>query len=254
MKKEKKELVIAIKAMVGIVAITIVAESLIMGLLDAVGISKHTALAIFADAALLAVVVAPPIYWLVVRPLRREYKKRVQAESVAEDMSRLAITDPLTHIMNRRGITMGLLEAMAQAERYNTPLTVAMIDIDHFKQVNDEFGHKAGDRVLADLAAILADSLRMPDKVGRYGGEEFLIVLPHTNLTQGRKIAERIRAAVGVGRFSVGAKNAKLTVSIGLTQFQKGEDLEQLQSRADQALYEAKGGGRNQVVSSKKRA
>ena len=153
---------------------------------------------------------APPTYWLVLIPLRREYEKRLAAESAVENLSKLAITDALTRIMNRRGITVALLDAMAQSERYNAPLCVAMADIDHFKPVNDTHGHAAGDRVLTEIAGIFSDTLRMPDKVGRYGGEEFLIILPHTTLAGGRKIAERLRAAVSRWQFGIDGKKLKL--------------------------------------------
>ena len=249
----RSEVLSAAKAMLAIVAITFVAELLIMQGLSYLGITQLAAHVLFIDAIILAVVIAPPIYWLVLNPIHREYEKRLMAESEAEEMSRMAITDTLTHIMNRRGITVGLLDAMAQAERYRTPLTVAMADIDHFKEINDTYGHEAGDRVLKDVAAILSDALRMPDKVGRYGGEEFLIVLPHTSLVQGRKIVERIRASVSKWSFDLGSKKIHLTISIGVCQFKSGEDLEQLMSHADKALYDAKKGGRNLVVAAKNR-
>lgn len=241
----------AIKAMLAIVAITFVAELLITQGLSYLGYEQLSSHSLFLEAAVLALVIAPPIYWLVLSPIHKEYEKRLKAESEAEEMSRMAITDPLTRIMNRRGITVGLLDAMAQAERYRTPLTVAMADIDHFKEVNDTHGHEAGDRVLKDVAAILSDALRMPDKVGRYGGEEFLMILPHTSLTQARKIADRIRASVSKWDFDLGSKKIRLTISIGVCQFKSGEDLEQFLSHADKALYEAKKGGRNLVVARK---
>jgi len=251
LKQARSEVLSAIKAMLAIVAITFVAEFLISQALIYLGVEQLSTLALFVNAAVLALVIAPPIYWLVLNPIHKEYEKRLKAEGEAEEMSRMAITDSLTRIMNRRGITVGLLDAMAQAERYRTPLTVAMADIDHFKEVNDTHGHKAGDRVLKDVAAILSDALRMPDKVGRYGGEEFLMILPHTTLTQGRKIADRIRASVSKWDFDLGAKKIHLTISIGLCQFKSGEDLEQFLSHADKALYEAKKGGRNLVVARK---
>ena len=238
----------AAKAMVAILAVIIVAELLIMLSLSALGFDLNTPAATFLDALLLTIVVAPPIYWVVLTPIRREYDKRLEAEIEAQEMSRVAITDPLTHLMNRRGITVGLLDAMAQAERYRTPLIVAMADIDHFKEINDTHGHKAGDRVLREVTAIFTEVLRMPDKVGRYGGEEFLIIMPHTKLAQGRKIAERIRASVGKWEFDLGSKKIHLTISIGMTQFKPGDDLEKLVSLADKALYDAKQGGRNLVV------
>jgi diguanylate cyclase (GGDEF)-like protein len=103
------------------------------------------------------------------------------------------------------------------------------------------------------VAGVLADALRMPDKVGRYGGEEFLMVLPHTSLVQGKKIVERIRNSVSKWDFEVGSKKIRLTISIGVAQYKTGEDLEQLMSHASKALQEAKQGGRNKVVASKNR-
>jgi len=251
LKETRNEWLSAAKAMLAIVAIVFVAEYAIMYGLAAIGPVAYPLPVNLLDAALLSVVTAPPIYWLVLNPIRREYEKRLSAEGEAQEMSRLAITDSLTQIMNRRGLTVGLLDAMSQAERYSTPLTIAMIDIDHFKQVNDTHGHEAGDKVLKDVAAILSEALRMPDKVGRYGGEEFLIMLPHTTLAQGRKIADRIRASVSKWEFDIGEKKIKLTISIGVIQYKAGEDLENFLSQADKALYEAKAGGRNQVVAHK---
>lgn len=237
--------------MFAIVAIAFVAQLLILVGVVSLGGAEISTQAIFLDALLLALVIAPPIYWLVLRPVRREYEKRIEAERVAQDMTRLAITDTLTRLMNRRGITVSLIDAMAQAERYDHPLAIAMADIDHFKMVNDTHGHEAGDKVLVEVASLLSEALRMPDKVGRYGGEEFLVVLPHTTLTQAKKIAERMRVAVGEWAFKYGGKSSTVTISIGLTQYRKGEDLEQLLSRVDQALYQAKAAGRNKVITQK---
>jgi len=246
----KSEAATAIKAVAGIIAIVFLAEVLVMHLLGVTtGVTQPTP-TIFLDAALLSIITAPVIYLLVARPIRKEHAAREQAEVRADDMSRLAITDALTRIMNRRGITVSLLDSMAQAERYDTPLTVAMADIDHFKDVNDRFGHETGDQVLTGVAGIMADALRMPDKVGRYGGEEFLLLFPHTTLPQAKKIAERIRGNVKQAKL-LKEKKEMVTVSLGLTQFHKGEDLEQLISRVDRALYDAKEGGRNKVVAAK---
>lgn len=236
------------KAVFAIVGIAFTVELVIMSVLHALGAPSDSVAAALLDAALLAALLAPPVYWLVLRRLQMEYEKRRQAEQHGADMSHLAITDPLTRIMNRRGITVSLLDAMAQAERYNTPLSVAMGDVDHFKRINDKHGHEAGDRVLAQIAATLSDALRMPDKIGRYGGEEFLVVFPHTTLAQARKIAERMRGEVQKSDVELGDGRVEVTISLGVTQFQKGEDLEQLLSRADAALYQAKSSGRNLVV------
>jgi diguanylate cyclase (GGDEF)-like protein len=230
------------------VSITFFAELAVMAVLAFLGHVGQSTDVMLLDAAALALLIAPPIYWLVLAPIHREYQKRLKAETRADDLSQLAITDALTSVMNRRGITMALLDAMAQAERYNTPLSIAMADIDHFKLVNDQYGHKTGDKVLIQVAGAMAEVLRMPDKIGRYGGEEFLLVLPHTSLAQGRKIAERLRTGVGKIKTTAGSKALSLTISVGVTQFRKGEDLEQFLSRVDQALYDAKGAGRNRVA------
>lgn len=240
--------------MLAIVAIVFGVEVLIMNVTVSFGYTQISINIIFLDALLLALLTAPPIYWLVLRPIRREYEKRLEAEGLAQNMSRLAITDTLTRIMNRRGITVGLLDAMAQSERYDAPLTVALADIDHFKQINDTHGHDAGDKALAAIAGVLTEALRMPDKIGRYGGEEFLIVFPHTAMTQGYRISERIRRMVEAADFEIGRENTKLTISIGLAQFRKGEDLERLISRVDRALYNAKQQGRNRVIISQEDA
>ncbi len=241
----------AAKAMLAIVAVTFGVDLLALWIYAALGLLEMSMSAALVSAAVLALVIAPPIYWLVAVPIRREYDKRLQAEGRAAELGELAITDALTRTRNRRGITIAALESMAQAERYSHPLSVAMVDIDHFKEVNDTYGHKAGDRVLEAVASILVEHLRMPDKVGRYGGEEFLLVFPETDLDRTNKIAERIRAAVSNAEFDVGESKLKLTISIGATLFQRGEDLEQLLSRADRALYQAKQSGRNQVVTTR---
>lgn len=243
----------AAKAMLAIVAITFGVDLSSMLVIAGLGLLEMSLVAGVVSAAVLSLIIAPPIYWLVAMPIKREYEKRLQAERRAAELGEQAITDPLTRTRNRRGITISVLEAMAHAERYSHPLSVAMVDIDHFKEVNDSYGHKAGDRVLEGVASILVEHLRMPDKVGRYGGEEFLLVFPETGLDQTQKIAERIRAAVSEAEFDIGKQNITLTISIGATLFEKAEDLEQLLSRADQALYEAKQSGRNLVVARKAR-
>ena len=238
--------------MLAIAVMLFLVEVLIMYALRYLGFEFGTTFTLL-NGILLALICAPPIYWLVLSPIRNQFIKRLRGEGEDEDLSHAAITDPLTRIMNRRGITVGLLDAMAHAERYRTPLTVAMADIDLLKEINASYGRGGGDRVLKDVAGVLADALRMPDKVGRYGGEEFLIVLPHTSLVQGKKIVERIRNSVSKWDFNVGSKKIRRTISIGVAQYKVGEDLEQLMSHASKALQEAKQGGRNKVVASKSR-
>ena len=124
-----------------------------------------------------------------------------------------------------------------------------MLDIDHFKRVNDTYGHTLGDEVLREVAVRLASSVRAVDLPCRYGGEEFVVVMPATRLTDAARIAERIRLAVAGETFPVGEKEISVTVSLGVSASAGAEDRpESLLRRADEALYEAKAAGRNQVV------
>ncbi|MFQ5759807.1 MAG: GGDEF domain-containing protein [Acidiferrobacterales bacterium] len=238
----------AARAMLAIVAVIFVAAFVIFYLAGRLSGTELPLAVCLSSAAVLSLLIAPPIYWLVAAPIKREYDMRQYAERRADELGEQAITDSLTGTRNRRGITISALEAMAHAERYGHPLSVAMLDVDHFKEVNDTHGHKAGDRALQGVAAILTEALRLPDKVGRYGGEEFLLVMPETGLEETSKITERIRQQVSEAEFDIGDRKVKLTISIGAALFEKGEDLEQLVSRADRALYRAKGSGRNSVV------
>lgn len=237
------------RTVVAIVATVFLIETVVMAALVRLLSSSMTGpTLVLVDAALLSVLTAPIIYFFVRAPVRRELERRLKAERRAETMSRLAIVDPLTQMLNRRGIVIALLEAMAYAERYEHPMAVALVDIDHFKLVNDRFGHDAGDRVLKGLAAIFQDSIRQSDRVGRYGGEEFLLVFPETTLEASRPIVDRIRARVHEHRFEIPSGLISVTVSIGVTQFEPSEEHAHLFSRVDQAMYEAKEAGRNLVV------
>jgi len=218
------------------------------GLVRLIGQPGTSFALVVLDAALLSVITAPVIYYLVRAPVRRELERRLEAETRAETMARLAVLDPLTGTLNRRGITVALLEAMAYAERYEHPLTVALADIDRFKRVNDRFGHEAGDRVLEGLAEIFRETVRQNDRVGRYGGEEFLFVFPETTLEASRPIVERIRARASERLFHVTSGAITVTVSIGVTEFEPSEEHGRLLSRVDQAMYKAKRRGRNLVV------
>jgi diguanylate cyclase (GGDEF)-like protein len=234
-----------------IVAIAFVLELLIFSALHVFGVPRDPIAAALLNAGLLAVLLAGPVYWMTQRRTSSGGESQRGLERLSADTTQLAITDSLTRIMNRRGITVSLLDAMAQAERYNTPLSVALGDIDHLKRINETHGHGTGDKVLSHTAAVLSETLRMPDKVGRYGGEEFLVIFPHTGLAQARKIAERMRGAVQKSKLDIDRNKVQVTLSLGVTQFQKGEDLEQLLSRVDKALVQAKSGGRNLVAAQK---
>lgn len=162
----------------------------------------------------------------------------------------LATTDPLTGLSNRKQIMTALGQQIEQFRRYSAGFSMLMLDIDHFKTINDKHGHLVGDAVLIQLARIFRETLRTLDCAGRYGGEEFLIVLAQTGLPQAMQTAERIRVAVEQYVFTHGEVTLHATVSIGVAEMgAKDANMNDLIGRADQALYDAKKSGRNRIVS-----
>lgn len=172
-------------------------------------------------------------------------RKKLQASLVT--IKEMAIQDDLTGFFNRRHL-MELLESEHnRSVRTGSVFSLAMIDLDKFKSINDTFGHQAGDNVLLTFSAIIRSVLRKTDFCGRYGGEEFLVVLPETDLEAAKVFAERIRVCVEDSFFPDLKKKSKITVSIGLAEHRTTEDIEKTISRADEALYRAKNKGRNRV-------
>lgn len=171
-------------------------------------------------------------------------EKRVRMQSLAQDLRSLATTDPLTGLFNRLKFDEALLEQIARSDRYGEGFSLVFFDVDHFKAVNDTYGHPAGDRVLVALAAAAAANIRSSDILARWGGEEFALLAPGTDTLLAREVAEKLRLAIreiaieGVGRVSC---------SFGVTGFEPGDSAETIVARADQALYRAKQGGRNRV-------
>jgi diguanylate cyclase (GGDEF)-like protein len=155
-----------------------------------------------------------------------------------------ALTDELTKLPNRRALAQRFLQEMQRARRHRNAIAFMMIDLDHFKRVNDTYGHLNGDAVLAELAQILKGSARESDVCARYGGEEFALILHETTESGARILAERIRSKVAAATFPGGLK---LTISVGVAATDDAALFTQLMDRADQALYMAKQGGRNQV-------
>jgi diguanylate cyclase (GGDEF)-like protein len=161
----------------------------------------------------------------------------------------VASHDSLTGVMNRREIIDALLREMARSKRERSPLAVAMVDVDHFKAVNDELGHLFGDHALKEVAQRLHAKLRVYDSVGRYGGEEFLLVFPGCDLTNMLVRMDEVRSFVSRSPLSAMGKHRLLTISIGVAVFD-GEtpiEVETLLHQADMSLYEAKRKGRNRV-------
>ncbi len=166
------------------------------------------------------------------------------------ELHEMAHQDGLTKVMNRRAIDGHLSDAIARLARATHPSTVALLDIDFFKRVNDTYGHQAGDAVLQEVAARIRDILRKTDKIGRYGGEEFIAILESADVDDAAEVAERIRMAVQELPIEHGGHEISVTISIGLCEAPAGYSGSSalVVERADAALYEAKRGGRNQVV------
>lgn len=179
--------------------------------------------------------------------VKRQFKaKEIELEAVRVQADEVSHTDALTYLPNRRQVINTLQTEVHRAQRYGTPLSISMIDVDHFKAINDTFGHTVGDQVLRQLATLLRESIREPDMVGRYGGEEFLVVLPNTRLKDAAEQAARLCRLVRTAEFDVGTKT-HLTISIGAAEYRIGEEVwQKFLSRADMALYEAKNKGRDQ--------
>jgi len=168
-------------------------------------------------------------------------------------LQRYGLTDPLTGVANRRLLERRMKEEVDRCLRYTHDLACMMIDIDHFKRVNDRYGHAVGDRVLQGVASVLSKDLRVSDIVSRFGGEEFVLLLPETDIEKCVVIAERHKKDIANLEFDVDESNPlKITASIGVTSLRaiEGDSAPErwLLEHADQALYEAKRGGRNRVV------
>jgi len=173
----------------------------------------------------------------------------VELKSALVKVKEMAITDELTGIFNRRHIMNVLKYQKSLADRGDYVFVVCYADLDHFKQVNDRFGHSTGDIVLQKFAVLAKDVIREVDYVARFGGEEFLLILVKTPLTEAIVVAERISKSIGKFSFGDLSPDLNITVSIGVAEYKSGELIEDLLDRADAALYRAKESGRNRVVS-----
>lgn len=179
---------------------------------------------------------------------QRDHLEEIVAERTAE-LQQLAITDPLTGTFNRRHLFILGEQLLEHARRYQRPFAVMMIDIDHFKQINDRYGHTLGDQVLKRLIEYLRGALRAADIVGRYGGEEFLVLMPEADLATTRRTAERLCAGIRALKVKTPHDEIRFTVSIGVAAFYPthAATIDALIQRADQAMYAAKEAGRDQA-------
>ncbi|RMG85860.1 MAG: diguanylate cyclase [Candidatus Dadabacteria bacterium] len=194
----------------------------------------------------------------------REEELRAEVERLRQAVSRLeeevethrerareareqSLRDPLTGCFNRLAYEERVRAEEARWRRYESPLSVIVLDVDKFKGINDRFGHRAGDKVLKAIAQIAGSQIREVDFFGRYGGEEFVVLLPETPLEAAVKVAEKIRRSVEAFRFHARGEPVPITVSCGVAQFRPGDTAATAFQRADEALYRAKEGGRNRV-------
>jgi diguanylate cyclase (GGDEF)-like protein len=201
----------------------------------------------FADQELEARIYAA----LRVRTAQAELKERnLQLESMLHRVEALAITDPLTGLFNRRRLSDVLNREFALSQRYNNDLSCMMIDLDHFKVVNDRHGHDAGDQVLKEVAQVLAGNLREVDVPARHGGEEFALILPHTDKRTAQLVADRLARIIKKLKFHFGQHEVRLTASFGIadTSDVPSGRAEDLLRAADHALLRAKREGRDRVV------
>ncbi len=173
-------------------------------------------------------------------------KERVR---MMEKLQKLAVTDGLTKLYNSRSFYSQLETEVDRVNRYKHPLALLLLDLDHFKEYNDNYGHLEGDKVLVLFSQIIKSCLRANDSAYRYGGEEFTVILPETAGAEARTVAQRIRAALEAERFSPeNGKDVQITISIGVTEYHPKEELSTFIQRADKAMYLSKQSGRNKVT------
>ena len=171
--------------------------------------------------------------------------KNKELQAVLAQADEVSHTDALTLLPNRKWIIADLQEQVNLAQRYNLPLTISMIDLDHFKEINDGMGHAAGDQALRYVASEMRDHIRQPDKIGRYGGDEFLVILPNATEKAAAEQANRLIQHIQLERMMIGKDEIRLSLSIGIAKFRpNSDDWRTLLERADQALYQAKHEGR----------
>jgi diguanylate cyclase (GGDEF)-like protein len=217
------------------VAVPLIADGTIIGVFNAESVEVHA----FSDEHVQTLTV-----------IARQAAEVIRSAQLLEETRRLAITDSLTGLFNRRHFNQQLEENVGRAARYDEPLALLFLDVDHFKSVNDKFGHQAGDRCLQAMARTLRESVRDSDQIARIGGEEFAILLIRADRELALSIAERLRARIDDLILEEDPPlPVDLTASLGVAFFREdGEDPKTLMRSADRALYTAKRLGRNRVV------
>jgi diguanylate cyclase (GGDEF) domain len=177
------------------------------------------------------------------------YHTQLEIVILSQELDRMSRTDELTGLSNRRDMYEWLKQESYRYERNRNPFSITLCDIDHFKSINDVFGHDCGDFVLKNVARLLSDSVRKQDKIARWGGEEFLILHPETTLNNAGLIAERMRKTIENAAFAYQQHDLHLTLSFGTAMITENSAIEEVIKHADENLYHAKRTGRNRVVS-----
>jgi diguanylate cyclase (GGDEF)-like protein/PAS domain S-box-containing protein len=172
-----------------------------------------------------------------------------ERKALQMQLEQMAMTDELTGLFNRRYFTGKGAEEFERAKRYNLPLSIMMLDVDHFKGINDSYGHQVGDQVLKEFATLMQHNLRQVDISGRLGGEEFGVLLPNTTGDQALVLAERLRQTIASHTFVIAHHCLSISTSVGVVEMEAySADLDAMLNQADKALYQAKREGRNRVV------
>jgi diguanylate cyclase (GGDEF)-like protein len=171
----------------------------------------------------------------------------LEAEVAKQDLLVQSRTDPLTGVFNRRAILSQIEIELSRAQRENKKVSLSLLDIDHFKKINDTYGHMVGDDMLREVVKQISAAIRTYDSLGRFGGEEFLIVIPGAKGADAYTIGERIRSAVGETDFSINGSKMRVTVSQGVVTGDGNANVDDLIAMADKAMYQAKDNGRNRV-------
>ena len=213
---------------------------------------EHSRLLMIHQEALWALVnishgVSRNLLYILAGRMRYNNEALITSNKLQVESEHAAHTDGLTGLHNRRWLSDSFKRQMYRCELSNLPCTVIMLDIDHFKEVNDRFGHIAGDRILCTMAQVLLNTMRPADLIARYGGEEFALCLPDTSTEDSSLIAERLRISISEAKTYIedGKQLPTVTVSIGIAPMHPGQTLDSLISNADSALYRAKAKGRN---------
>ncbi len=206
-----------------------------------------------SPGGMLTAVLASTLAPLVVAPLlsRRNFKLMLELHLACREVERLSRTDDLTQIYNRRYFMEMAQRELALATRHGYAVSLLLMDLDSFKEINDQMGHMAGDRALAACASVIQSTIRQGDVLGRFGGDEFLVLAPHTGLDSAAYLAERIRANLAETGIMVGGRRVRVRMSVGVVSTEQGAAKpDELLARADKAMYRAKdmGGDRTELA------